>query len=201
MAWRSPPASAALFFVLINLINLVNVRLYGETEFWFAIIKVVAIVGMIVFGARLLVSGSGGPQASITNLWQQGGFMPHGLSGLVMAMAVIMFSFGGLEMVGITAAEAADPRRSIPKATNRGVPHFDLLYRFADRAAVALSVGQVVEGGSPFVLIFHALNSNLVATVLNVVVLTAALSVYNSGVYANSRMLFGLASRAMRRRR
>ena len=112
-----------------------------------------------------------------------------------MAMAVIMFSFGGLEMVGITAAEAADPRRSIPKATNRGVPHFDLLYRFADRAAVALSVGQVVEGGSPFVLIFHALNSNLVATVLNVVVLTAALSVYNSGVYANSRMLFGLASR------
>ena len=65
--------------MLINLINLVNVRLYGETEFWFAIIKVVAIVGMIVFGARLLVSGSGGPQASITNLWQQGGFMPHGL--------------------------------------------------------------------------------------------------------------------------
>ncbi|MEB2632107.1 amino acid permease, partial [Peribacillus frigoritolerans] len=116
--WPEIPtwASAALFFVLINLINLVNVRLYGETEFWFAIIKVVAIVGMIVFGAWLLVSGNGGPQASITNLWQQGGFMPHGFSGLVMAMAVIMFSFGGLEMVGITAAEAADPRRSIPKA-------------------------------------------------------------------------------------
>lgn len=78
--WPEIPtwASAALFFVLINLINLVNVRLYGETEFWFAIIKVVAIVGMIVFGAWLLVSGNGGPQASITNLWQQGGFMPHG---------------------------------------------------------------------------------------------------------------------------
>ena len=81
--WPEIPtwASAALFFVLINLINLVNVRLYGETEFWFAIIKVVAIVGMIVFGAWLLVSGNGGPQASITNLWQQGGFMPHGFSG------------------------------------------------------------------------------------------------------------------------
>ncbi len=128
--WPEIPtwASAALFFVLINLINLVNVRLYGETEFWFAIIKVVAIVGMIVFGAWLLVSGNGGPQASITNLWQQGGFMPHGFSGLVMAMAVIMFSFGGLEMVGITAAEAADPRRSIPKATNQVVYRILIFY-------------------------------------------------------------------------
>lgn len=202
--WPEIPtwASAALFFVLINLINLVNVRLYGETEFWFAIIKVVAIVGMIVFGAWLLVSGNGGPQASITNLWQQGGFMPHGFSGLVMAMAVIMFSFGGLEMVGITAAEAADPRRSIPKATNQVV--YRILIFYIGSLTVLLSLypwGQVVEGGSPFVLIFHALNSNLVATVLNVVVLTAALSVYNSGVYANSRMLFGLASQAMRRRR
>jgi len=135
-------------------------------------------------------SGNGGPQASITNLWQQGGFMPHGFSGLVMAMAVIMFSFGGLEMVGITAAEAADPRRSIPKATNQVV--YRILIFYIGSLTVLLSL--LVEGGSPFVLIFHALNSNLVATVLNVVVLTAALSVYNSGVYANSRMLFGLAS-------
>ena len=111
-------------FVLINLITWSKWRLYGETEFWFAIIKVVAIVGMIVFGAWLLASGNGGPEASITNLWQ-GGFMPHGFSGLVMAMAVIMFSFGGLELVGITAAEAADPHRSIPKShQSGGVPAF-----------------------------------------------------------------------------
>ncbi|RTF79300.1 amino acid permease [Serratia marcescens] len=195
--WPEIPTwvSAAVFFLAINAINLANVKVYGEMEFWFAIIKVVAIVGMIVFGAWLLASGNGGPQASITNLWQQGGFMPHGLSGLVMAMAVIMFSFGGLEMVGITAAEAADPRRSIPKATNQVV--YRILIFYIGSLTVLLSLypwGQVVEGGSPFVLIFHALNSNLVATVLNVVVLTAALSVYNSGVYANSRMLFGLAS-------
>ncbi|RTF44772.1 amino acid permease [Serratia marcescens] len=194
--WPEIPtwASAALFFVLINLINLVNVRLYGETEFWFAIIKVVAIVGMIVFGAWLLVSGNGGPQASITNLWQQGGFMPHGFSGLVMAMAVIMFSFGGLELVGITAAEADDPQKSIPKATNQVI--YRILIFYIGSLAILLSLypwGKVVEGGSPFVLIFHALNSNLVATVLNIVVLTAALSVYNSCVYCNSRMLYGLA--------
>ncbi|MBB1581352.1 amino acid permease [Serratia sp. OS31] len=195
--WPDIPTwvSAAVFFVLINLINLVNVRLYGETEFWFAIIKVVAIVGMILFGAWLLASGNGGPQASLNNLWEQGGFMPHGISGLVMAMAVIMFSFGGLEMVGITAAEAADPRRSIPKATNQVV--YRILIFYIGSLTVLLSLypwDKVVEGGSPFVMIFHALDSSLVATLLNVVVLTAALSVYNSGVYANSRMLFGLAT-------
>ncbi|WP_411750940.1 amino acid permease [Serratia sp. (in: enterobacteria)] len=195
--WPEIPtwASAAVFFVVINLVNLVNVRLYGETEFWFAIIKVAAILGMIVFGAYLLASGNGGPEASIRNLWEQGGFMPHGVSGLVMAMAVIMFSFGGLEMVGITAAEAADPRRSIPKATNQVV--YRILIFYIGSLTVLLSLypwGKVVEGGSPFVMIFHALNSNLVATMLNVVVLTAALSVYNSGVYCNSRMLFGLAT-------
>lgn len=195
--WPEIPTwvSAAVFFVVINLINLVNVRLYGETEFWFAIIKVVAILGMIVFGAYLLASGNGGPEASISNLWDQGGFMPHGLGGLVMAMAVIMFSFGGLEMVGITAAEAADPRNSIPKATNQVV--YRILIFYIGSLTVLLSLypwDKVVEGGSPFVMIFHALNSNLVATILNVVVLTAALSVYNSGVYCNSRMLFGLAT-------
>ncbi|HFK7186282.1 TPA: amino acid permease [Serratia odorifera] len=195
--WPEIPtwASAAAFFVLINLINLVNVRIYGETEFWFAIIKVAAIMGMIVFGAYLLASGSGGPEADISNLWAHGGFFPHGVMGLVMAMAVIMFSFGGLEMVGITAAEAADPRHSIPKATNQVV--YRILIFYIGSLTVLLSLypwGKVVEGGSPFVMIFHALNSNLVATLLNVVVLTAALSVYNSGVYANSRMLFGLAT-------
>ena len=195
--WPEIPTwvSAAVFFVLINAINLINVRMYGETEFWFPIIKVVAIIGMIVFGAYLLASGTGGPDASITNLWAQGGFMPHGLSGLVMAMAVIMFSFGGLEMVGITAAEAEDPQHSIPKATNQVV--YRILIFYIGSLGVLLSLypwGKVVEGGSPFVMIFHALDRNVVATILIVVVLTAALSVYNSGVYCNSRMLFGLAS-------
>jgi aromatic amino acid transport protein AroP len=163
-------------------------------EFWFAIIKVVAIIGMIVFGAYLLFSGMGGPEATVTNLWAQGGFFPNGVMGLVMAMAVIMFSFGGLELVGITAAEADNPQKSIPKATNQVI--YRILIFYIGSLAILLSLypwGKVVEGGSPFVLIFHALNSNLVATVLNVVVLTAALSVYNSCVYCNSRMLYGLA--------
>ncbi|WP_269936137.1 amino acid permease [Serratia liquefaciens] len=194
--WPEIPTwvSAAVFFLAINAINLANVKVYGEMEFWFAIIKVVAIIGMIVFGAYLLFSGMGGPEATVTNLWAQGGFFPNGIMGLVMAMAVIMFSFGGLELVGITAAEADNPQKSIPKATNQVI--YRILLFYIGSLTILLSLypwGKVVEGGSPFVLIFHALNSNLVATVLNIVVLTAALSVYNSCVYCNSRMLYGLA--------
>jgi aromatic amino acid transport protein AroP len=186
--------SALVFFLIINSISLANVKAFGEMEFWFAIIKVVAIVAMIVFGVYLLVSGNAGPEATVANLWQHGGFFPNGVSGLVMAMAVIMFSFGGLELVGITAAEADDPSHTIPKATNQAI--YRILIFYVGALGVLLSLypwQKVVTGGSPFVLIFHALSSDVVANVLNVVVLTAALSVYNSGVYSNSRMLFGLA--------
>jgi len=187
-------ATAALFFVLINAINLSNVKVYGEMEFWFAIIKVIAVVGMIVFGGWLLLSGHGGPEASVSNIWAQGGFFPHGISGLVMAMAVIMFSFGGLELVGITAAEADDPGKSIPRATNQVI--WRILIFYIGSLAVLLSLYpwvKVVGESSPFVMIFHDLGETLVANVLNVVFLTAALSVYNSCVYSNSRMLYGLA--------
>ncbi|MCO4862601.1 amino acid permease [Cupriavidus sp. WGlv3] len=194
--WPEVPtwASALVFYVMINLINLTSVKSYGETEFWFSIIKVAAILGMIGFGSWLLFTGHAGPDATISNLWQHGGFFPNGVSGLVMSMAVIMFSYGGLELIGITAAEADNPKKSIPKATNQVI--YRILIFYVGALAVLLSLypwEKVVTGGSPFVLIFHALNSNIIAHVLNVVVLTAALSVYNSGVYCNSRMLFGLA--------
>ncbi|ALV93421.1 MULTISPECIES: aromatic amino acid transporter AroP [Pantoea] len=187
-------ASAAIFFVVINAINLTNVKVFGEMEFWFAIIKVVAVVGMILFGAWLLFGGHAGPQATVRNLWEQGGFMPNGWSGLVMMMAIIMFSFGGLELVGITAAEADNPQESIPKATNQVL--WRILIFYIGSLAVLLSLlpwTRVTADTSPFVLIFHELGDALVANALNVVILTAALSVYNSCVYCNSRMLFGLA--------
>jgi aromatic amino acid transport protein AroP len=194
--WPDIPTwvSALAFFVIINAISLLNVRAFGEMEFWFAVIKVAAVSGMILFGGYLLLSGTAGPEAGIANLWQHGGFFPHGLGGLVMSLAVIMFSFGGLELIGITAAEADDPARTIPRATNQAL--YRILIFYIGALAVLLSLypwQKVASGGSPFVLIFHALNSDVVATVLNIVVLTAALSVYNSGVYANTRMLYGLA--------
>ena len=187
--------SALVFFAVINSFSLLNVKAFGELEFWFAVIKVVAVIGMILFGGWLLVSGSAGPEAGVANLWRHGGFFPNGVSGLVMAMAVIMFSFGGLELIGITAAEADDPARSIPRATNQALWRVLIFYVGALFILLSLFPWQkVVSGGSPFVLIFAALDSPAVATALNIVVLTAALSVYNSGVYANTRMLYGLAA-------
>ena len=186
--------SALGCFILANGISLINVRAFGESEFWFSVIKVAAIVAMIVYGIFLLASGGAGPQASVANLWTHGGFFAHGIEGLVMSMAIIMFSFGGLEVIGITAAEAADPSHSIPRATNQTL--WRILVFYVGALAVLLALDpwdQIVPGASPFVLIFKALDAGVVAHVLNIVVLTAALSVYNSCVYSNSRMLYGLA--------
>lgn len=203
--WPEIPtwATAAAFFVLINAINLTNVRVFGEAEFWFSIIKVVAIMGMILLGCYLLFSGAGGEQASISNLWSHGGFFPNGVSGLVMMMAIIMFSFGGLELVGITAAEADQPKTVIPKAINQVVYRILIFYIGAltvllslhpwDDLVATLTAGGDSYGSSPFVQIFSLIGSDTAAHLLNFVVLTAALSVYNSGVYCNSRMLYGLA--------
>jgi aromatic amino acid transport protein AroP len=203
--WPEIPTwvTAAACFVLINAINLTNVKVFGETEFWFAIIKVVAILGMIGFGSYLLVSGSGGPQASISNLWNHGGFFPHGVSGLFMALAIIMFSFGGLEMLGFTAAEADQPKTVIPKAINQVIYRILIFYIGSlvvllsltpwDGLVQSLNAAGGAYSGSPFVQVFSILGSDVAAHVLNFVVLTAALSVYNSGTYCNSRMLVGMA--------
>ncbi|TBU97767.1 amino acid permease [Stutzerimonas kirkiae] len=204
--WPEVPtwATAMLFFGAVNLINLNNVRVFGETEFWFAIVKVAAIVGMILLGSYLLFSGRGGEQASVANLWQHGGFFPNGVSGLVMVLAIIMFSFGGLELVGITAAEASNPRQVIPKAVNQVVYRILIFYIGAlglllalypwDRLLEILGSAGDPYSGSPFVQVFALIGSDTAAHILNFVVLTAALSVYNSGVYCNSRMLYGLAA-------
>ena len=194
--WPEIPTwiSALGFFILINSINLLHVKVFGETEFLFSMIKILAIIGMIGYGAWLLASGQGGETASVSNLWALGGFFPHGISGLVMAMAIIMFSFGGIELVGIAAAETKDPTKTIPKAVNQIVYRVLLFYVLT--IVVLLSLfpwNQIAEGGSPFVLIFDSLGSQGVATILNFVVLTAAISVYNGTSYGTSRMLLGLA--------
>ncbi|MCJ1888322.1 amino acid permease [Pseudomonas sp. LA21] len=203
--WPDVPtwATAALFFVVVNAINLFNVKAFGEAEFWFAIIKVAAIVGMIVLGCYLLASGTGGEQAAVSNLWSHGGFFPNGISGLVMAMAIIMFSFGGLEMLGFTAAEADQPKTVIPKAINQVIYRILIFYIGAlavllsltpwDSLLQTLNASGDAYSGSPFVQIFSMIGSSTAAHVLNFVVLTAALSVYNSGTYCNGRMLVGLA--------
>ncbi len=194
--WSEIPtwASALVFFLLINGINLLHVKLFGEMEFWFSIVKILAILAMIGFGSYLLATGTAGPQAGISNLWALGGFFPFGVEGLVMAMAVIIFAFGGIELFGITAAEARDPDKTLPKAVNQIIYRILIFYIATLFVLFALFPwNQMAEGGSPFVMVFASLDSQGVATMLNFVILTAAVSVYNGTSYCSSRMLLGLA--------
>ncbi|WP_238706650.1 amino acid permease, partial [Salmonella enterica] len=186
-------ASAAAFFVIINAINLTNVKVFGEMEFWFAIIKVIAVIAMILFGAWLLFSDTAGPQATVRNLWEQGGFLPHGWTGLVMMMAIIMFSFGGLELVGITAAEADNPEQSIPKATNQVI--YRILIFYIGSLAVLLFLPPFVSlspRSPPFFLFFPALGAKVLPTPLFFVVCRPAASVFTHCVYIHPPSLCGL---------
>lgn len=197
--WPHIPAwtSVLFFFVVITIVNLANVKFYGESEFWLSIIKVAAVVSMIVFGLYLLLTADAGSTASFSNLWAHGGFFPHGFDGLFYMLAFLMFAFGGIELIGMAAAEAENPEKTIPKAINQVV--FRILIFYVGSLTILLSLvpwNQLDLGGldkSPFVMIFSQLGIGWAAHLLNFIILTAALSVYNSGMYANSRMLFGLA--------
>lgn len=192
--WPNVPhwVTALVFLVLITLANLMNVKLYGEFEFWFAIIKVVAIIGMIVLGAVLIFMGNDG--SGFNNLWDHGGFMPNGSWSFLLSLVIVMFSFGGIELIGITAGEADNPKKTIPKAINQVIWRILIFYIGALCVMMILSPWKVVGmDGSPFVQIFENIGIPAAATILNIVVLTAALSVYNSGIYSNARMLYSLA--------
>ncbi|ENX09962.1 MULTISPECIES: amino acid permease [Acinetobacter] len=197
--WPQIPAwqSVLFFFVVITAVNLTNVKFYGESEFWLAIIKVTAVVAMILFGLFLLFTADANSTASFSNLWSQGGFFPHGFDGLFYMLAFLMFAFGGIELIGMAAAEAKDPKTTIPKAINQVV--IRILVFYVGSLAILLSLvpwNQLDLGGldkSPFVMIFSQMGIGWAAHLLNFIILTAALSVYNSGMYANSRMVFGLA--------
>ncbi|ENV11229.1 MULTISPECIES: amino acid permease [Acinetobacter] len=197
--WPQIPAwqSVLFFFVVITAVNLTNVKFYGESEFWLAIIKVTAVVAMILFGLFLLFTADANSTASFSNLWSHGGFFPHGFDGLFYMLAFLMFAFGGIELIGMAAAEAKDPKTTIPKAINQVV--IRILVFYVGSLAILLSLvpwNQLDLGGldkSPFVMIFSQMGIGWAAHLLNFIILTAALSVYNSGMYANSRMVFGLA--------
>ena len=188
--------SALIFLVLITLLNLVNVRAYGETEFWMALIKIAAICAMILLGLYLLL---GSPQPfpeNFSNLWKNGGFLPNGIWGLASATAVVMFSFGGIELIGITAGEAEDPDHTIPRAINQVI--WRILIFYVGTMAVLMALwpwNEVGTQASPFVQIFQNVGIPAAAHILNFVVLIAAISVYNSAIYSNSRMLYGLAGK------
>jgi len=176
-------------------LNLLRVRVFGEVEFWFSLIKVLTIVALIVGGVVLLVFGLsvGGHTPSVSNLWDSG-FAPFGVWGIVMSLGVVAFSFGGIETLGSTAGEASAPERSIPKAIN-SVPVRILLFYVLSLGVILCLVpwNALDPAASPFVTVFSALGLPAAQHVVNLVVLTAALSAMNSITYASARLMYGLA--------
>ncbi|KQB54998.1 proline-specific permease [Pseudomonas endophytica] len=185
--------------LLIGGLNLCNVKVFGEMEFWLSLLKVAAIVAMILagFGIMLFGIGTSGTDSAATglsNLWAHGGFMPNGVGGLIASFAVVMFAFGGIEIIGITAGEAKDPQRVIPKAIN-AVPLRILLF-YVLTLFVLMAIypwTQIGNQGSPFVQIFDSLGISSAATILNIVVISAAVSAINSDIFGAGRMMYGLA--------
>ncbi len=187
---------AIIFFLAA--INLLSVKVFGELEFWFSLIKVSAIIAMIAGGVAIIVFGFHleGAQtvAGLNNLMDHGGFMPNGWVGLLAAFAVVMFAFGGIETIGVTAGEAADPATSIPAAVNTVPVRILLFYVLTIGVLMTLIPWNEITGEtSPFVQIFDSLGIPLAAHILNAVVITAALSAINSDIFGSGRVLYGLS--------
>ena len=191
-AWL-PGLVAITFLVLANLIS---VRMFGELEFWFALIKVVTIVLMIIAGLGVILfgRGNGGRPVGISNLWTHGGFFTGGFTGFCFALSIVLGSYQGVELLGITAGEAENPQPTIVKAVKDTIGRILIFYVGAIFVIVAVYPwNQLSALGSPFVQTFAKIGITFAASLINFVVITAALSGSNSGIYSASRMLYTLA--------
>lgn len=187
------PGLIALAILL--LLNLVSVGLFGEAEFWFALIKIVAIIGLIVLGIFMMIVRFKTPlgHASLANLVNDGGLFPKGFGGFLMSLQMVVFSFVGIEMVGLTASETKNPHKVIPEAINE-IPMRILLF-YVGALFVIMCIypwRHVSPVNSPFVEVFNNVGIPFAADIINFVVLTAAASACNSSIFSTGRLLFSL---------
>jgi L-asparagine transporter-like permease len=187
------PALGAVVFIVAA--NLVSARMFGLTESWFALIKIVAIVAFILSGIAILVFGVGDLEsAAVSNLWDRGGFFPKGVLGPLIALQIVTYAFLGVEMIGVTAGEAKEPRRDLPLAINRVI--WRILLFYVGAIAVVLMLvpwNELQPNESPFVVAWEALGIDGAAAILSGVVICSALSSCNTGVFTSSRMLWAMA--------
>jgi AAT family amino acid transporter len=176
--------------------NLLTVRMFGELEFWFALIKVLMIAVLLVSGTAILLFGWSnlGATAHISNLWEQGGFLPFGFVGLALSLQMVAFAFSGVELIGVTAGEAENPETTLPRATNSVIFRILLFYIGSLIVVMALIPWRELDPAvSPFVTIFGRMGIPGAAGWVTFVVITSAGSACNSGIFSNGRMLYSLA--------
>jgi len=190
------PAFSVLAIILS--LNLVAVRLFGEMEFWFALIKVVAIGSLIATGMYMIATSfisPSGVQASLDHLVAENSVFPYGLAGFLAGFQIAVFSFGGIELIGTTAAEAKNPTKTLPKAINAVPVRVLVFYVLSLMTIISVSSwGEISPDKSPFVQLFIMAGLPAAAAIINLVVITSAMSAANSGVFATSRMLFGMSN-------
>lgn len=184
--------------IILLLMNLLTVKLFGELEFWFACIKVIAIIALIVLGLYFILTGqpTSVGVASFSNLWSHGGWFPKGMDGFIQSFQMVVFAFAGIELVGLTAGETENPQKVIPKSIN-SIPVRIILF-YVGALGVIMSIfpwDSVNPDRSPFVEVFLAVGIVGAASMVNFVVLTSAASACNSGVFSTSRLLYSLAKR------
>lgn len=196
--WPHLPAwvSGIVIILFLALANLVSVKAYGTMEFYFAMIKVVTIILMILLGFMVIFFGfgNGGHPTGFSNLWSHGGFFTGGWTGFFFAMSIVVGSYEGIELLGISAGEVANPQEAIVKSVKSVL--FRILIFYVGAIFVIVTIypwNQLGSVGSPFVSTFAKVGITAAASIINFVVLTAALSGANSGIYSSSRMLFKLA--------
>jgi L-asparagine permease len=194
-----PQWITALTALLVLLtVNLVSVRFFGELEFWFAVVKVLAIVVFLFTGLALVLTQAkvGDAHAGVANLTQHGGFFPKGIPVVLLSLQGVIFAYSAIEMVGIAAGETKDPRKILPRAINSVIWRIAIFYVGSILLLVTVLPWTVYKSGqSPFVTVFDRLGVPGAGSIMNAVVLTAALSSTNSGLYSTGRILRALAKR------
>lgn len=194
--WLPQWVGPLVIVVLLMLVNMVDVGLFGELESWFSMIKVIAIIALILTGAILLLLQTkvAGRTVSLTNLFNYGGFFPTGNWGFLKSFQMVVFAFVGVEIVGLTAGETANPNEDIPKAINTLPVRIGLFYVGSMIAIMSVYPwDQIKTNSSPFVQVFAAIGITGAAGILNFVVLTAAMSATNSAIFSTSRSLYALS--------
>ena len=187
-----------VFMVVIFTVNALSVRWFAEAEFWFASIKVIAIVAFIVLGGLAMVGIlplHGHTSAPFLSNYTRNGWFPNGFGGVFTTMLTVNFAFSGTELIGITAGETKDPAHTIPTAIKTTLWRRIIFFigsMFVMAALIPYKQAGVTQ--SPFVLVFKAIGIPYAADLMNFVVLTAIMSAANSGLYASTRMLWSLAN-------
>ncbi|MDX8147079.1 amino acid permease [Lentzea sp. BCCO 10_0061] len=190
--------TALVALAVLIAINMLSVKLFGELEFWFSVIKVTAIVVFLVVGVGLVIGNAdiGGTTASVSNTLGHGGLFPAGFGIALMTLQAVVFAYSAIELVGIAAGETKDPEKIMPRAINGVVYRIAIFYVGSVLLLTMLLPWDHFTGTeSPFVTVFSALGIPAVGDIMNAVVLTAALSSCNSGLYSTGRILRSLAQK------